>query len=1407
MKLTTLLTVGFIILTGLASRAGEPQTAAKKPFHERLLQGEDAKRAAELGQQIDRAEQTDQYKQAIEFSQKLLDLRRKIQGADHWETVNELWALDARQKLAALSAEMLVDWRKACQGRLQAEQFGLQSQFAQGQPLQEMYLRSCVQIFGEKHARTATSYNNVAVNLNAQGKYAEAQPFYQKAFDINRQILGEMHPETALSYNNLAYNLNSLAKYAEAQPLYQKALDLRLELFGEKHESIALACNNLAGNLAAQAKYAEAQLLYEKALALRLELLGEKHVDTALSFGNLAGNLNSLGKSVEAQPLYQKSLDLYIELRGQNHPDTARAYNNLAVNLSFQSKYAEASRLFQMSLEIKIKLLGEKHPDTVATRDNLAFILNALGRYADAQPLHQQALDAYIELFGEKHADTVLSYNNLAGNLNKQAKYAEAQPLFQKTLALRIELFGEKHPAVAASYNNVALNLSAQGKYADAQPLLQKALELKIELYGAKHPDTALSYSNLASNLDSQGKHAGAQLLCQKALEIRLELLGEMHSDTAGSYNNLATNLGSQGKYAEAQPLYQKALELHIKLFGEKHPHTALSYNNLAANLDNFGKYDEAEPLIQKALDLRLELFGQKHPDTAHSYHSLAHNLNSQKKYTAAQPVYQMALDLRLALFGEKHPAIAVSYGSLAANLNAQGKYADAQLLYQRALNLNIELLGEQHRDTAASYSGLAGNLHAQRKYAEADSMSAQATARYESARLNVAGRGLDRAAFGAEHSPYRLQATTRAQLQSPVTAWVAAETDLARGLSDEFAFRRGTTLTTAELDRRNSANTRLSQIQPRILQLVSNQSPTESEKDELTVLQTERTLLESDLAELAGSISRREVASLAQVQTAIAADAAMILWLDVSDFGGGIKEHWGCVIRCTGEPVWERLPGTGPGGTWCDDDKALPEQLQTALASRAHSKTEIDALAHRLYSQRLAPLARHLDGIHALSIAGVNEMAGIPIEVLTPDFTISYVPSGTYLARLSQREPASRNGLLALGDPVFTRADSQFKSNESQSKSGSELPPGGLLISMVAPDGAAAKARLRAGDVLVRYGETDLESFELLGAAIQKQANAKPAPEEVSIIVWREGEERPFLRTVPPGRLGVAIDKTPAREAVANRRQTAAMLASLRGGDWKELPGTRFELARLAKLFGDQTTLLLDSNASEQALDDLRQHGRLSQFRYLHLATHGEANNVRAFESVLILAQDAVPELPLPEAGEPFINGQLSASEVLEFWDLNAELVTLSACETALGRKGGGDGLLGFAQAFLSKGSRAVCLSLWKVDDTATALLMTRFYQNLLGKRDGLTQPMGKAQALAEAKGWLRDLSAEEAARLTAAATKGVVRPQRGKEEDLNPVSPSASAKPPATTAAKNAKPFSHPRFWSAFILIGDPN
>jgi CHAT domain-containing protein len=159
-----------------------------------------------------------------------------------------------------------------------------------------------------------------------------------------------------------------------------------------------------------------------------------------------------------------------------------------------------------------------------------------------------------------------------------------------------------------------------------------------------------------------------------------------------------------------------------------------------------------------------------------------------------------------------------------------------------------------------------------------------------------------------------------------------------------------------------------------------------------------------------------------------------------------------------------------------------------------------------------------------------------------------------------------------------------------------------------------------------------------------------------------------------------------------------------------------------------------------------------------------------------------------------------LTAAEVLEFWRLDSELVTLSACESGLGRKGGGDGLLGFAQAFLLAGSRTVCLSLWQVDDTATALLMDRFYRNLLGKRPDGAKPMSKTEALREAKLWLRNVTASEALERLGLLTQGVVRGERPARQEMQAI-------PKPNDAPKDYRPYEHPRYWAAFILIGDPN
>ncbi|MGV7208255.1 CHAT domain-containing protein [Oxalobacteraceae bacterium A2-2] len=105
--------------------------------------------------------------------------------------------------------------------------------------------------------------------------------------------------------------------------------------------------------------------------------------------------------------------------------------------------------------------------------------------------------------------------------------------------------------------------------------------------------------------------------------------------------------------------------------------------------------------------------------------------------------------------------------------------------------------------------------------------------------------------------------------------------------------------------------------------------------------------------------------------------------------------------------------------------------------------------------------------------------------------------------------------------------------------------------------------------------------------------------------------------------------------------------------------------------------------------------------FRYLHLAVHGEFKGDAPLASRLMLAADGDND------------GSLTVAEVYGL-RLDAELVTLSACETGLSSAMSGDDMVGLARGFLYAGSSNIIASLWPVDDKATAVLMTAFYRNL---------------------------------------------------------------------------------------------
>jgi CHAT domain-containing protein len=211
-----------------------------------------------------------------------------------------------------------------------------------------------------------------------------------------------------------------------------------------------------------------------------------------------------------------------------------------------------------------------------------------------------------------------------------------------------------------------------------------------------------------------------------------------------------------------------------------------------------------------------------------------------------------------------------------------------------------------------------------------------------------------------------------------------------------------------------------------------------------------------------------------------------------------------------------------------------------------------------------------------------------------------------------------------------------------------------------------------------------------------------------------------------------------------------------------KELKFAEQETAQLKKLF-PATTLFRRNEATKTKVKSLAH-----DYDILHFAAHTELKQDDPLSSAVLLAKSNSD------------NGRLEVRDIFAL-DLNASLVVLSGCETALGKLSSGDELVGLTRAFIYAGTPSVVASLWKVDDASTAQLMSSFYRNLKSKT--------KVESLRQAQ---LDL------------IRGKVNSQLLAQRGVGGV-----AKLGETPGAQRSPPWSvslsHPYFWAPFILVGD--
>ena len=200
-------------------------------------------------------------------------------------------------------------------------------------------------------------------------------------------------------------------------------------------------------------------------------------------------------------------------------------------------------------------------------------------------------------------------------------------------------------------------------------------------------------------------------------------------------------------------------------------------------------------------------------------------------------------------------------------------------------------------------------------------------------------------------------------------------------------------------------------------------------------------------------------------------------------------------------------------------------------------------------------------------------------------------------------------------------------------------------------------------------------------------------------------------------------------------------------------LPGSKIEIETIFDLYKEQNKKAL-IKTHQHASEEYVKSEEIQNYRILHFATHGFVNEENPKLSGILFAQDTTVIIDsLTHLVAQQDEGILYQSEIYNL-NFNADLIVLSACQTGLGKITKGEGVIGLTRALLYAGTKNITVSLWSVNDKSTSKLMINFYENLLDNK----KQVKFAEPLSEAK--------------------------RKMIEDGK---------------------YSHPYFWSPFILIGE--
>jgi tetratricopeptide (TPR) repeat protein len=1025
----------------------------------------------------------------------------------------------------------------------------------------------------------------------------------------------------------------------------------------------------------------------EQALQISRRIADRDGEATALSHIGVAHSI--MGRQEQAIVYFEQALA--VRRKANLRAGEASSLNNLGVANNMLSRSDRAIEYFEQAVQIA-RELKDRQVEARALHNigechlNMGRFEKAVERYESALAIHRELKDLFAQ--GASLDSLGVAYNGL-GRADRGVEIQEQ--------ALRIRRELKDRNGEGTSLYSLGLGYRAMGQYAKAVEYFEQSLAISREVKNRRIE--ASSLNRLGATVFDMGRPDRAVEYHEQALRIRRETKDRYGEGVL--LNGLGNTADFMGRYEQALDLYEQAIAIFREVKNRAEEGNALS--NLSAVYRRLGLTDKAIGRLEEALATLREV-KSRDGEGAALYH-LGEIHQSQGRSGQALDLYEQALAIfrevkNRADEGKVLSGIGYSYLSM-------GRHDDASRYFERALAINRETadrpgeghtlagLGRVQASSGQSEKALSYFQQALAVHREVKDRASEIEALYNLAEVER-GRGrLDQARALIEEC-LRLAESLRAGIYNPerrVSYQAAAqasyefyidllmqlqEADPGRGYDalamqvSERARARGLIEMLAEsgadirqgvdgalLERERSL---VWQINVKAQQLARRPKP-----EQAATLNSEISRLEDEYQQAQTAIRRASprYAAFAQPQPLTLPEIQQQLdekTLLLEYALGAERSYLWAVTRDT-------LDSYGlPGREQVEQAARRVYDLLVARGRRIRGETrrqrrvrvaradaQLPQAARRLSQILLSPVAAKLSD---------NRL------VIVADGALQYLPFAMLPLPESGRTGERTNGRGA--------------NPQSAIRNPQSLTP-----------------------LVVKHEVISLPSASALAVHRRELAGREPAPNGVAVIadpVFFAGDER--IKTVM-AKTAAAPPAPGAAQSFASTR----IIEHLAEDSAKTAPGrlviprlpfTRQEADRiLAAATGSTNLKALDFKADRATATG----AELGRYRYVHFATHGLLDSERPGLSALALSL-------VDEQGKPQ-DGFLRAHEIYNL-NLPAELVTLSACQTGLGKETKGEGLVGLTRGFMYAGAARVVVSLWNVNDEATSELMAKFYQRI---------------------------------------------------------------------------------------------